>query len=137
MKRTRPSSVSNVIRGVCLLLGVAGALGLAACGGTSSTSSGGGNGNANGNSASGGLSKSPTDTNATLIVNNAVPLATLDPNFTTNDQDPGFNGALYSTLTQVAHQPGPVAGTSEQNLGITAVKPYIAKSWQWSDGQRT
>jgi peptide/nickel transport system substrate-binding protein len=137
MKRTRPSSVSNVIRGVCLLLGVAGALGLAACGGTSSTSSGGGNGNANGNSASGGLSKSPTDTNATLIVNNAVPIATLDPNFTTNDQDPGFDGALYSTLTQVAHQPGPVAGTSEQNLGITAVKPYIAKSWQWSDGQRT
>src|SRR5436190_21193576 len=115
MKRKRPSSLTNVIRGVCLLLGLAAALALAACGGSSSSSSGGGNGNANGSSASGGLSKSATDTNATLIVNNAVPIATLDPNFTTNDQDPGFDGALYSTLTQVDHQPGPVAGTSEQN----------------------
>src|SRR5690349_1853843 len=136
MKRTRPSSLRNLIRGACLLFGLAAVLGVAACGGSSSSSSGGGNGNANGNSASGGLSKAPTDTNATLIVNNAVPIATLDPNFTTNDQDPGFDGALYSTLTQVAHNPGPVAGTSEQNLGVSAVKPYVAQSWQWSDGMR-
>jgi ABC-type transport system substrate-binding protein len=71
---------------------------LAACGSSSSSSS-----SSSGASSSGGLSKSASNPSATLIVNNAVPIATLDPNFTTNDQDPGFDGAMYSTLTQVDH----------------------------------
>ena len=79
---------------------------LAACGSSSSSSS-----SSSGSSSSGGLSKAASNPNATLIVNNAVPIATLDPNFTTNDQDPGFDGAMYSTLTQVDHEPGKVEGT--------------------------
>ncbi len=77
------------------------------------------------------------DPNATLIVNNSVPIATLDPNFTTNDQDPGFDGAMYSTLTQVTHEPGKVAGTEQQNLSISAVKPYLAQSYAFSNGNKT
>jgi len=72
-----------------------------------------------------------------LIVNNAVPIATLDPGLTTNDQDPGFDGAMYSTLTQVDQEPGKVAGTTQQNLGVSAVKPYVAQSYAFSDGNKT
>lgn len=138
MKRTSDGSFETRIRRVCCLIGVAGAvLGLAACGGSgTSSSSGSSNGSTKG-TASGSLSKGPTDTNAMLIVNNSVPIATLDPNFTTNDQDPGYDGALYSTLTQVGQVPGPVAGTTQQDLGVTAVTPYIAQSWEYTDGQRT
>ncbi len=108
------------------LAGVVAMLALLACGGGSSSST----------STSAALGKAG-NANATLIVNNSVPVATLDPGFTTNDQDPGFDGALYSTLTQVEQVPGPVAGTTEQNLSITAVKPYIAQSYSYSDGNRT
>jgi peptide/nickel transport system substrate-binding protein len=103
---------------------------LAACGSSSSSSS-------SGASSSGGLSKAASNPNATLIVNNAVPIATLDPGLTTNDQDPGFDGAMYSTLTQVNHEPGKVVGTTQQNLGINAVKPYVAQSYAFSDGNKT
>ena len=105
---------------------------LAACGSSSSSSSSNGSG-----SASSGLSKAASDPNATLIVNNAVPIATLDPGLTTNDQDPGFDGAMYSTLTQVDQEPGKVTGTTQQNLGVSAVKPYVAKSYAFSNGNKT
>jgi peptide/nickel transport system substrate-binding protein len=107
---------------------------LAACGSSSSSgSSSSGGGGAN----SGALSKASSNPEATLIVNNSVPVATLDPGFTTNDQDPGFDGAMYSTLTQVEQVPGKVPGTTQQNLSVTAVKPYVAQSWQYSNGNRT
>jgi peptide/nickel transport system substrate-binding protein len=97
---------------------------LTACGGSSSTTST-------------GLSKAKSASGSTLVVNNSVPVATLDPSFTTNDQDPGFDGAMYSTLTQVEQIPGKVPGTTEQRLNVSAVKPYLAKSYSYSDGNRT
>ena len=109
------------------------ALVLAACGSSSSSSSSG----SSGASSSGSLSKAASNPNATLIVNNSVPIATLDPSFTTNDQDPGFDGAMYSTLTQVTHEAGKVAGTEQQNLSISAVKPYLAQSYAFSNGNKT
>jgi peptide/nickel transport system substrate-binding protein len=105
---------------------------LAACGSSSSSSSS----SSSGAASSGGLSKAASNPNSTLIVNNAVPIATLDPNLTTNDQDPGFDGAMYSTLTQVEHEPGKTAGTEQQNLGVSAVKPYLAKSYAFSNGNK-
>ena len=106
---------------------------LAACGSSSSSSSSGSSSSSSGS----GLSKAASNPNATLIVNNAVPIATLDPGLTTNDQDPGFDGAMYSTLTQVEQEPGKVAGTTQQNLGVSAVKPYVAKSYAFSNGNKT
>jgi len=126
MKRITPQGARGMTTAACALLGIAAVLVLAACGSSSSSSS-----------SSSGLSKSAADSSATLIVNNSVPVATLDPTFTTNDQDPGFVGSMYSTLTQVEQVPGPVAGTTEQNLAVTAVKPYLAQSWSYSDGNRT
>jgi peptide/nickel transport system substrate-binding protein len=110
---------------------------LTACGSSSNSTSTGSSSSSGSGSSSGGLSKAASNPNATLIVNNSVPVATLDPNLTTNDQDPGFDGALYSTLTQVTQIPGPVAGTTEQNLAVTAVKPYLAQSYAYSNGDRT
>jgi peptide/nickel transport system substrate-binding protein len=106
---------------------------LAACGSSSSSSSS----SSSGTASSSGLSKAASNPNATLIVNNAVPIATLDPGLTTNDQDPGFDGAMYSTLTQVDQEPGKTAGTTQQNLGVSAVKPYVAKSYAFSNGNKT
>src|SRR6202035_4395313 len=116
------------LRGVCALIGAASVLVLAACGSSSNSSS---------SSSASGLSSATTNPNATLIVNNSVPVATLDPGLTTNDQDPGFDGAMYSTLTQVEQSPAKTAGTTEQNLSITAIKPYLAQSWKYSNGDRT
>jgi peptide/nickel transport system substrate-binding protein len=118
-------------------LGVAAVLVLAACGSSSNSSSTGSSSSSGSGSSSGGLSKAASNPSATLIVNNSVPVATLDPNLTTNDQDPGFDGAMYSTLTQVTQIPGPVSGTTEQNLAVTAVKPYLAQSYAYSNGDRT
>jgi peptide/nickel transport system substrate-binding protein len=126
MHRISRHRTRGTLTGSCALIAIAAALVLAACGSSSSSSS-----------SSGALSKSAGNANATLIVNNSVPVATLDPNFTTNDQDPGFDGAMYSTLTQVEQVPAKVAGTTEQNLSVTAVKPYLAQSYQFSDGNRT
>ena len=106
---------------------------LAACGSSSSSSSS----SSSGAASTGALSKAASNPNATLIVNNAVPIATLDPGLTTNDQDPGFDGAMYSTLTQVEQEPGKVAGTTQQNLGVSAVKPYVAKSYAFSNANKT
>jgi peptide/nickel transport system substrate-binding protein len=114
--------------GISAAIGLVAVLVLAACGSSSSSSS---------SSSASGLSKAATNTEATLIVNNSVPVATLDPGLTTNDQDPGFDGAMYSTLTQVEQVPAKVPGTTEQNLAVTAVKPYIAQSWKYSNGNRT
>ncbi len=127
MKRVRSQGRRGSLRGALALLGVAAMLVLAACGSSSSSSTG----------SSAGLSKATSDPNATLIVNNSVPVATLDPALGDNDQDPGFDGSMYSTLTQVTHVPGKVAGTTEQNLAITAVKPYVARSYEYSNGNRT
>lgn len=127
MNRISREGTRGGLRGMCALLGTAAVLVLAACGSSSSSSS----------SSSAGLSKATSDPNATLIVNNSVPVATLDPGLTTNDQDPGFDGAMYSTLTQVEQAPAKTAGTTEQNLSITAIKPYVAQSWKYSNGDRT
>jgi peptide/nickel transport system substrate-binding protein len=133
MTRTKRQGARGGPAVIGALLAVLAMLVLAACGSSSSSSSSSsGNG-----SSSGGLAKGATDPNATLIVNNSVPVATLDPGLTTNDQDPGFDGAMYSTLTQVEGVPGSVAGTTEQNLSITAVKPYVAESYKFSNGNRT
>ena len=133
MKPTR-RPVARVRRAVLVATAaLTAAILLAACGSSSSSSSSS-SGSA---SSSGGLSKAASNPNATLIVNNSVPIATLDPNFTTNDQDPGFDGAMYSTLTQVTHEPGKVAGTEQQNLSISAVKPYLAQSYAFSNGNKT
>jgi peptide/nickel transport system substrate-binding protein len=130
MKSIARQGAPKPLRTIGALMAVAAMLVLAACGSSNSSSSG-----AKANTT--GLSKAAGSADATLIVNNSVPVATLDPNLTTNDQDPGFDGAMYSTLTQVEHVPGPVAGTTEQNLAVTAVKPYLAQSYAYSDGDRT
>jgi peptide/nickel transport system substrate-binding protein len=127
LKRIRSQGRRGSLSGVGALLGVAAMLVLAACGSGSNSGSG----------SSAGLSKAASDPNATLIVNNSVPVATLDPALGDNDQDPGFDGTMYSMLTQVTHVPGDVAGTTEQNLAITAVKPYVARSYEYSNGDRT
>ncbi len=128
MKRTTGGRLWVPRAGMSALMGAAAVLALTACGSSSTSTS---------SSSSAGLSTAASDPNATLIVNNSVPVATLDPNLTTNDQDPGFDGAMYSTLTQVTHEPGKLAGTEQQNLSVTAVKPYLAQSYQYSEGDRT
>jgi peptide/nickel transport system substrate-binding protein len=130
MNRKSTHATRAPLGGISAAIGVVAVLALAACGSSSNSSS-------SSSSSSSGLSKAATNSEATLIVNNSVPVATLDPGLTTNDQDPGFDGAMYSTLTQVEQVPGKVAGTTEQNLAVTAVKPYIAQSWKYSNGNRT
>jgi peptide/nickel transport system substrate-binding protein len=105
----------------------AAALALGACGDSSSSSS----------SSSGSLSTAKSDPNATLLANVATPVATLDPTFTYANQEAGIDGALYSMLTQPKRVPGPVEGTTEQDLAVTAVEPYLAESWKYSNGNRT
>src|SRR6478736_163054 len=111
MKPTRRLNARARRAGLSVATAAVAVLVLAACGSSSNSSS-------SGSSGAGGLSTAASNPNATLIVNNAVPIATLDPNFTTNDQDPGFDGAMYSTLTQVTHEPGKVEGTEQQNLSV-------------------
>lgn len=108
------------------------ALTLAACGGGSDSSSGG----SSSPESSGGLSTTASDPNATMIVNVATPVATLDPSFTFANQEAGIDGALYSTLTQPKHVEGSTEGTDEQDLAVTAVEPYVAKSWKYSNDNR-
>jgi peptide/nickel transport system substrate-binding protein len=132
MKSTKAPGVRTRRLILTTAIAIVAAVVLAACGSSSSSSS-----TASSASSGGGLSKAASDPNATLIVNNSVPIATLDPNFTTNDQDPGFDGAMYSTLTQVTHEPGKIAGTEQQNLAISAVKPYLAQSYAFSNGNKT
>jgi peptide/nickel transport system substrate-binding protein len=134
MKRTTGGRLRAPRVALSTLTGVAAVLALAACGSSSNSNSSSSSGSS---SSASGLSTAASDPNATLIVNNSVPVATLDPNLTTNDQDPGFDGAMYSTLTQVTHEPGKVAGTEQQNLSVTAVKPYLAQSYAFSEGDRT
>jgi peptide/nickel transport system substrate-binding protein len=123
--------VKGWTRGTALAAaGIAAALGLAACGDSSSSSSGSA-------SASGALSTAKSDPNATLLANVATPVATLDPTFTYANQEAGLDGALYSMLTQPKRVPGPVEGTTEQDLAVTAVEPYLAESWKYSNGNRT
>src|SRR5467141_3563028 len=126
MKPTRRPNARARHAGLSVATAAVAVLVLAACGSSSSSST-------SGSSSSGGLTKAASNPNATLIVNNAVPIATLDPTFTTTDQDPGFDGAMSSTLTQVDQEPAKVAGTTQQNLGVSAVKPYLAKSYEFSE----
>lgn len=132
MKSTTAPGVRTRRLILATAIAIVSAVVLAACGSSSSSST-----SASSASSGTGLSKAASDPNATLIVNNSVPIATLDPNFTTNDQDPGFDGAMYSTLTQVTHEAGKVAGTEQQNLAISAVKPYLAQSYAFSNGNKT
>lgn len=122
-RRTRTRSL-----GAGTLLALAAALVLAACGSSSSSSS---------NASAGSLSTAPSNANATIVTNFAVAPATLDPDFTEANQEVGIDGALYSTLTQQEHVPGPLPGTTQANLSPTAVKGYLATSWQFSNGDRT
>jgi peptide/nickel transport system substrate-binding protein len=117
--------------GLIVALGIAASLLLAACGSSDSSSS------SNASSGAGSLSSAKSDPNATMIVNVATPVSTLDPAFTFANQEVGLDGALYSTLTQVSYVPGPIEGTMEQDLSITAVEPYLAESWKYSNGNRT
>lgn len=119
--RTRGSLVATTA--------IAAALGLAACGDSSSSDSG--------SSSSGTLSSAKSDPNATIIANVATPVATLDPTFTYANQEAGLDGALYSMLTQPKRVPGSTEGTTEQDLAVTAVEPYLAESWKYSNGNRT
>jgi peptide/nickel transport system substrate-binding protein len=114
------------------LVAVAAALVLAACGGSSSSNS-----SSTSNASSGSLSKAASNPNATMVVNFAVAPATLDPDFTEANQEVGIDGSLYSTLTQQEQVPGPLAGTTEANLSPTAVKGYLATSWQFTNGDKT
>jgi peptide/nickel transport system substrate-binding protein len=116
--------------GAGALTAVAAALLLAACGGSSSSSN-------TSNASSGSLSTAASDPDATIVVNFAVAPATLDPDYTEANQEVGIDGALYSTLTQQAHLPGPLKRTEETNLSPTAVKPYLAESWAFSNGNKT
>ncbi len=113
---------------------------LSACGGSSSSSSAG-SASSGGESteADGGtaLTATESDPNGTLIVDVSTPNATLDPAFTFANTEVGLDGALYSELTQPAYVPGPVGGTEEQKLSSTAVKPYVAKSWKFTDNNQT
>jgi len=131
MARKASTRIQPVRIATAAAMAVAAALFLAACGGggSSSTESGG--------SASGSLSTAESDPNATLIANVAVPPATLDPSFTFANLEVGLDGALYSELTQPKRVPGPVEGTTEQDLAVTAVEPYVAESWKFSNGKRT
>ena len=107
-------------------------LALAACGGSSSSSG------SSGNASTGGLSTTASNPNATMVVNFSVPPATLDPDYEEANQEVGIvGGALYSTLTQEEHLPGPITGTTEANLSPTAVKPYLATSWSFSNSNKT
>lgn len=124
-RRTRTSSL-----GAGALLALVAALVLAACGSSSSSSS-------NSSASAGSLSTAPSNANATIVANFAVAPATLDPDFTEANQEVGIDGALYSTLTQQEHVPGPLPGTTEANLSPTAVKGYLATHWQFSNGDRT
>ncbi len=119
------------------VLALATAAVLAACGSSSSPSSTSTSTSSGAAASSGGLSKAASNPNATMVVNYAVPPATLDPDFTEANQEVGIDSALYSTLTQQAHEPGPLPGTEQTDLNPTAVKPYLATSWQFSNGDKT
>lgn len=130
MNRTQRKGKQRLRWSAGVLIGIAAAVFLAACGSSSSSSSGSG-------ASSGSLSTAASDPNGTLIVNVATPVATLDPAFTFANQEAGIDGALYSTLTQPKYVEGPLAGTTEQDLAVTAVEPYLAESWKFSNGNKT
>ncbi|HEY0279771.1 MAG TPA: ABC transporter substrate-binding protein [Solirubrobacterales bacterium] len=120
------------------------AISLTACGGSSSSSSSGSTSAGEPAEEAGGattgataLASTKSDPDATMIVDVATPNATLDPSFTFANTEVGIDGALYSELTQPAYKASPIEGATEQELSVTAVKPYVAKSWKFSDGNKT
>ncbi len=129
MNRINGQGTAGIRGGATIALVIAATLALAACGSSDSDSG-------SGSSGSGSLSSAKSDPNATMVVNVATPVATLDPTFTFANQEVGLDGALYSTLTQPAYVSGPLEGTWEQDLAITAVEPYLAESWKYSNGNR-
>ncbi len=128
MNRIERRVARGPMKGMCALTGIAAVLALAACGSSSSSST---------STSSAGLSTAPSNPNATIVTNFAIAPATLDPDFTEANQEVGIDGALYSTLTQAGHVPGPIPGTTEANLSPTAVNPYLATSWAFSNGNKT
>ena len=86
---------------------------------------------------SAGLGKSKVVSSGPLIVNTGAAPATLDPTETGNDVELGWDGSMYSTLTQPDQVAGPVAGVTQQVLSPTAVEPYLAESWKFSDDDKT
>jgi peptide/nickel transport system substrate-binding protein len=135
MNRMERKGTQRLRSSAGLLIGIAAAVFLAACGGSSSDSSSGTGSEPS--ASSGALNTAASDPNGTLIVNVATPVATLDPAFTFANQEAGLDGALYSTLTQPKYVDGPLAGTTEQDLAVTAVEPYVAESWKFSNGNKT
>jgi len=133
VRRKAKSRIAWVLLGV----GVLAALALSACGGSSGSSSSGSSGGSAEPSASGALSTAASDPNATMIVDVATPVATLDPTFTLATQEVGLDGALYSTLTQSKYTTGPVKGTKEAILDVNGIEPYLAESWKFSNGNKT
>jgi peptide/nickel transport system substrate-binding protein len=125
------------VRWIAGLIAVAATVALSACGGSSGGSSSGSGGGSAEPSASAALSTATSDPNAQMIVDVATPVATLDPTFTLANQEVGLDGALYSTLTQPKYVPGPIDGTTEQELSVTGVEPYLAESWKFSNGNKT
>ncbi len=137
MNGMNPKGKSKLRWSAGVLVGILCAVVFAACGGSSGSSTTGSGSESESGGSSGSLSTAASDPNATMIVDVATPVATLDPTFTFANQEVGLDGALYSTLTKVKYVPGPVEGTEEQDLGVTAVEPYVAESWKYSNGNKT
>lgn len=68
-----------------------------------------------------------------LIVDLAGGSGTLDPAQACGSFDVGFDGNIYSTLTQYGHKSGP-NGTTQVDPG--KIVPYFAKSWTISENGR-
>jgi peptide/nickel transport system substrate-binding protein len=75
-----------------------------------------------------------TATPDTLVVNYAVPPATLDPSNACSLEDIAFLSSIYTSLVKYATKPGP-GGTTQEDP--TRFVPYFATSWKLSDGGRT
>jgi len=125
MNGMNPKGKSKLRWGAGVLIGILCAVVFAACGGSPGSSSSS-SGSESESGSSGSLSTAASDPNATMIVDVATPVATLDPTFTFANQEVGLDGALYSTLTRPKYVPGPIEGTAEQDLAVTAVEPYLA-----------
>jgi peptide/nickel transport system substrate-binding protein len=120
-------------RGRLLALTVIGAaLILAACGSSSTSTSA-----PTSTSASVALAKPSGTPSASLVVNQSQAPGTIDPAFSEAAPEVGPEWAVYATLTAFVHVPGKVPGTSEGNLDVNTVKPYIAQSWKFSENDTT
>jgi peptide/nickel transport system substrate-binding protein len=124
LKRTKHARASLV------LLGALCAVAITACGSSSSSST-------NTSASAGGLSTAPSNPEAPITINVGAAPESLDPTETGNDVELGWDGSMYSTLLQYEHTPGPIPGVTQTNLSPSVAKPYLAQSWQFTNGDRT